>query len=1008
MIHAFGAEGAAFEFDEELWELRCQGERVRVQPKVLALLFHLARNAKRVVPSDELLGELWPDEVVTKSSLARAVSLARSALVERGAPPEWIETVSRRGYRFRAELAQVTRAREPAGAELLVGRDSLLGELRADYTAAAQGGGRIALLRGEAGIGKTRLLDELGRAVRADGVAVLGAWCSADSGQPPLWPWARIARDALALRPAVTRTLGRRIAAVRALAEPAEARDTRASSDSGGDLRAGAETFKLVDGLVALLRGLAADRPLVVALDDLQWADRASLRVLELCARDLRSARVLLLLAVRDEGAPNESLESCLAALGRLPHARSLRVDALGRADTAALVRGLWGAEPPADVIDSIWSAGLGNPLFTHELVRHVRAGGGESLPPSVKVLLDAKLARLTPAASELLRVAAVIGAEPALDLLRAVSGIDPPALAERVAELAECGVASSAPGSPRRLRFAHPLVREAVLAEDTGAERLRLHRRIAEELESLGAADPDSIASEVAEHRLALAAAGGDAAPAAEWAERAARVALRRCAYDDAARGHSRALEALRTSTHRDPRRELGLLLSLGDAHARANQLGAGADAAEAAAALARRLGDGESLARAALLVFVRGPESGGPYDRVLALLEEAERGSRGAPTRARARVTARLAHELFFTPGTIARRVALADESRELARDADHETRLFVGYHALIGTWSRVRARERARVTGELVGLADEARDPAARFLVSAPYIASLLECGRLDDVDREIETLARRVETLEVSSFFAWHSPVYRGMRALLDGRFDAAERLVTEGRDLGVRAQNQDALRNYAGQYSQLLHDLGREREIEPALRGMRERFPRISVWRAGWMRMLASLGERDSVHAELAAWEREGFPDPLDDSNGVISLVLLAGAASRIGAKSAAHSLLPLLEGYSGENAAPAFGALCLGPIDLALGELCLVTGDHARALTLLEPAERSAERLGARPMLARARLSRARALAARGARADAARARELAGASAALAESLGMPDLAREARSVGI
>jgi len=100
MIYNLGS-GHEWELDEDLWQLRRRGERVSIQPKVLALLFHLARNRERVVAGKELLRELWPDEVVTSSSLARAISLARAALGDRGSRDHLIQTVTRRGYRLR-------------------------------------------------------------------------------------------------------------------------------------------------------------------------------------------------------------------------------------------------------------------------------------------------------------------------------------------------------------------------------------------------------------------------------------------------------------------------------------------------------------------------------------------------------------------------------------------------------------------------------------------------------------------------------------------------------------------------------------------------------------------------------------------------------------------------------------------------------------------------------------------------------------------------------------------
>ena len=1030
MVYVFGNHDE-WELDEALWELRRRGARVRVQPKVLALLFHLARNAERVVPHEELMRELWPGESVTPSSLARALSLARSALESgraRGGP---IETVSRRGYRL---CARVRTARSgSAVASVLVGRDAALADIERAYGSVVSGSVGLFVLEGEAGIGKTRLIEEACNHARQGGASVLSAWCAPMAGQPPLWPWMRLADDAAARVPALARKLSSR-AMVRSGGQTAALASTT-SADAAEALRAGAGVFEILDRIVALWRGLAADAPLLVALDDLHWADDSSLRMFQLVCRELlgapgvSTARIFLIAALRDDEPTRRApLRECLAAVERLPRTTILALEPLARGDADALARSLWGEEPPSSVVESVWRTGRGNPLFITELVRQLRARGAatagetgfaggtnavggtaETLPESLRALLDAKIAPLSPPLRELAELAAVVADEPDHALLRECLALSSETLAERLDGLFAQGVLEPTPESSGRLRFVHPLIRDVLLASLPGARRVALHERVATLLEALAGDDPAAVASvapEVAEHRIAVARAGGPAALAADWAERAGRVALARCGYQEAAGSFESAVEMLRLERGRAPARELELVLQLGQARARANDLAAAADAAEAAAVLARRHGDTDALVRASLLVFVRGPESGGPYDRVVRLLEEAEERTREAPGPLRARVLARLCNELFFTPGALARRLVLADEARALVHGGDLETRLFVGYHTLIGTWPRLRAAERIRITASLAELADESGDPANRFMVSPPYLASRLEGGQLEEVDAEIERLGRKVERLEVPSFYQWYGPVYRAMRALLDGRLGEAERLALEGRDLGLRARTQDAARNFAGQLGQVRFEQGRSGEVEAALRSMRDNFSRITVWRAAWLRALACLGRHDEAHRELETWRREGFPDPEDDSNGVVSLVLLADVCAELAARDEAALLEPALAPYSGENAAPAFGAVCVGPIDLALGRLALAHGQVDTALAYLQAAERAGERLGARPALARARLEHARALVARGRAGDARRAREQADAALTLAEAVGLPDVVRGSRAI--
>jgi hypothetical protein len=304
------------------------------------------------------------------------------------------------------------------------------------------------------------------------------------------------------------------------------------------------------------------------------------------------------------------------------------------------------------------------------------------------------------------------------------------------------------------------------------------------------------------------------------------------------------------------------------------------------------------------------------------------------------------------------------------------------------------------------ELTSLADELGDPSARFLVSAPYIASHLECGRLDEVDVEIDRLSRKVEQLSVPSFFSWYAPLYRAMRALYEGQLGDAQHLSASARDLGLRARSQDSARNFAGQLAMLRFEQGRPRELEDQLRGIRQQFTRISLWRGAFLRSLCDGNKHDEARAELDAWRADGLPDPLADSNGTVSLVLLADVCSAVASRDGAAEVMQRLERYQGECAAPAFGAVCLGPVDRALGLLALTLGRPDEAIARLRSAERASERQGARPTLTRVRLALAEALRARKGPGDVPAARELAASASGLAESLGMQLVAARAHAL--
>jgi DNA-binding winged helix-turn-helix (wHTH) protein len=199
-----------YELDEERFELRRAGARVELQPKALQLLLFLVRNHERAVAKREILDAVWPDATVTDNSLARAVRLARVAIGDRDGHPTRIVTLSRRGYRFaagaRAVAVGAARGLEDAGR--YVGRDQLLDRLGASLDVALRGSGRIVLLVGEAGIGKTRTAELLAERARRGGALVAAAWAPGEA-VPTYASWARLVRALAAELPEAVSTLSR-------------------------------------------------------------------------------------------------------------------------------------------------------------------------------------------------------------------------------------------------------------------------------------------------------------------------------------------------------------------------------------------------------------------------------------------------------------------------------------------------------------------------------------------------------------------------------------------------------------------------------------------------------------------------------------------------------------------------------------------------------------------------------------------------------------------------------
>ncbi len=1015
MIFAFGSA----EIDEELLELRVDGARVDLQPKVLELLLFLLRNRARVVTKRELLERLWPDVVVGETSLTRAVSAARLAIGDAGDDQRVIRTHARVGYRFVAPVEErsargserLAAASGRAPADAFVGRAELLERLYAAWAGVAAGGARLCLLAGEPGIGKTRTAHELAAHALARGARVLSGWSSEERGAPAYWPFAQMIRAHL-------RDAG--ASATRAAAEPRvdelaaivpELGPAQSPAATGGD--ADAARFAQLDVLARFFGRLARERPLVLCFDDLHWADRASLRALDFVLRELREAPLLVVATYRpDELAPNDPLWEALAGLARGPGDVHSSLSGLAADEVGALVEAVSGALYERPVIDALCHRTGGNPLFVKELVLDLGEHGAAALaerlhaiPASVRGLVQGRVRRLSPACREALAIAAVCGARCSHALVREVQARGADTTLDALEEAVFAGILRPAAGAPQHYEFAHDVFREALLETQGGAERVRLHRRVAAALEALRADDLDEAASELAAHWLEIARAEGGAEPAARFATRAAEFARRRLAYDEAVVHAGRAVEALELGRAPDAERCEALLV-LATARAHAGDPAGAVAAAERAASLARRTGRAEDLARAALVDLGQRVRRDDLATRVLGLLEEAAPALAGSESGLHARVLAQLARLLSWGPRSgLDRALALARQALALSgRLADAGTRRHVMYAVLYAIWPRLSLEERLELTRELIAISEATGDRMAPVHASPLRLTALLEAGDLAAVDEEIDRHSRRIDAFELPAYFLWYRPLYRGMRLLLSGRLAEAEPLVWETFRLGQRAIAYDAQQGFAGQIAQLRIDQGRSAELEPHLRAAVGAFPWDGGLRAAFMYVLCEIGKLDEARALFEREAREDFLDPERDLNACQQLFLLAHVCAELGDAARAERLRELLAPFAERTAVNLMAWSCSGSVHWPLAKLAALCGRADEAASHYEAAIARNQELDAATYLARTQLDYASFLRRRGRpRADQARGLALVREVARSARAMGMSALAARA-----
>lgn len=747
------------ELDEQLYQLRRGGRVIKIEPKVFDVLLHLIRLRERVVSKIELLDALWPGEAVSESVLPRCIAAARRAIGDDRTRQGLIQTVHGRGYRFIAEVATPSPggpaevvATDPAlAASPFVGRAAAMDRLTEALAALPKSGGRIVLLVGEPGIGKTRTAEELVAAARSRGLPVSIGRCYEGEGAPAYWPWVQVLRSCIegAEPQALRADLGPGAADLACLVP--ELRAGLPELPPSEPIEGQQARFRLFDSVARFLARGAARTPRVIVLDDLHWADADSLLLLQFLAAPLRALPILLIGTYRDvEVRRTHPLGALLGALAREPHCDRIALRGFESGDVRNLIEGVAGVAPSPQLAESVFDMTEGNPFFVHEVVRLLaeqdRLGSDDanlslSLPQGVRDVIGRRLDSLSPECNELLRVAAFLGREFASAVLERVTEQPADVLLELLGEAlaAQLLVERDDLG---QYAFAHALTRHTLQEELHVPQRVALHRRIALALEATGGESADALLSELAYHFFE-AAPGGDVQKAITYSVRAAERAHELFAYDESVRHYERALEALELRLPVDEGRRCQLLLSLAEERWAAGERERSRAAYAKAAEIARRRGDVVGLTQAAVGLRGYGEMGVAPDEPTLALLREALAAVGDDHPVSRSRILSRLAGSAPYSR-SMQTREDLSREAYALATRAGD--RVAIADAIAARYWASLgpdRVADRLAVGREAIERGREWGDLRLRVLGHETLIGAHLVAGELEAADQEIRT-------------------------------------------------------------------------------------------------------------------------------------------------------------------------------------------------------------------------------------------------------------------------
>ncbi len=835
---------------------------------------------------------------------------------------------------------------------------------------------RVMLLAGDPGVGKTRLLAETAVRAFASGAIVL-AGRSPEETLVPYQPFLealghyvfRAPLDELRL---VAREYG---AELGRLIPELRRRVPELPPPDPGDPET--DRYRLFEAVAGLLAEISAAVPVLIVLDDLQWADRPTLLLLRHLARSPHNTRVSIMGAYRDVDQWSEGFDAALAGLRRERLMVQLDVGGLPEQEAIELVRLRVGGTPSLAFVQALYRETEGNPFFIEEIVRHLTDAGVRSqdagardlervgLPEDVRGVISRRLDRLAPASIEWLRVAAVIGRDFDAALLERVLGFDEDRFLAALEDALDAGLVAEAPGDPGRYSFAHALIRETLYEGMSSARRARVHRRVGVALEDSDL--PESQIGALALH-FTRAADPEDAERAIRYGLQAGEQATAMLANEEAAAHYSRALEVLDRSDPEALRRRCDLLLELGEAQVRSGERPLAWATFREAAALAAELGDKGSLVRAAIGASRRYVQPPGVVDEeLIALLEQAAEMTADERTVTRVRLLARLCGALYFSDQRD-RMATLSAEATAIADEIEDPQAIALAAAARRRAYWGPGALERRLADSTLLlRAAREASDIELTLQGHAWLVVDLLERGDRTGVEVQIDAFTAGAEQLR-QPLYLWNAAVWQAMKALLDGRLEEVEALAAAAVSSGIRSEGVTAPQYYAVQVLYLRREQSRMGELEDPVREALATNPDRAAWRAGLALLLNETGRTEEARAEFDLLARDGFGWIPRDGDWMVVSALAADLAHSFDDSERAAVLYDLLAPYADTNVVIGLGAVCLGATSRYLGRLALTLGRREEAVAHLRRAVASNASLQATIELAHSRVDLAWAL----------------------------------------
>ena len=895
-----------------------------------------------------------------------------------------------------------------------VGRAHELEALKALFDETMSGRGRLVMVVGEPGIGKTRLVEELGVYTAVRGAQVCWGHCYEGELGVPYLPFVE------ALRTYVRDRADDELRAELSTGAPevativSDLRIRFPDLPTSPALEGDAERLRLFEGVSVFLANASAAQPLVLIVDDLHWADKSTLLLLHYLARNLRRERILIVCTYRDvELDRTHPLADTIAELRREHLYERTLLRGFDRDEVKSLMDAVGEQETPKAFAETVHRETEGNPFFVAEILRHLAESGAlervdgqwvgsaegiaEQLPEGVREVIGRRLSRLGEDCNRMLTIAAAMPGGFTLEVVSRVLDLDEDAVLDLLDEALARQILRERRDHSGTYEFNHALIRQTLYSELSTPRRVRLHRQILGAVEQRYAANVDPHLTELAYHTF-QAAPGGDVDKAVDYATRAGQRAAASAAHEEAARSYDLALQALELEDAPDEHWRAALLLALGDAHHHAGNIGDARGALAQVADIARRVDDPTLVARAAIVLSTLRWTTSGADPLLMELLEEAAARRAELADPWRARLLACLGNQIAFVDAP--RHAEVAREAVEAARRSGDPGALASAL-ASEGFTGRLRDHMESRQRYlDVARLAAEAGDLDLEVRSHESLLYNALFANDRAALDDELAIHARLADQSR-SPFIKYTDTLYRSTVATFEGRFADGEHLALDALGIARRTQDRSSVEAVGASLFTVMREQGRSQELEAPTRRMVDAYPLLAVWRSGLAQVLADQGKLGEAAEHVEILARNGFEAVADDVLRTFTLAGLAEVTALLDDTALADQLFDLLAPRAG--AAAIIGATAYhGSVDRYLGLLATTVGRHDEALAHHNSALTMHERMRAVPWVARTRYDLAGALLARDDPADRDQALGLLNDSLDTASSTGMTKLVEE------